>query len=200
MGNMSRKWVTAGAILLSIAAIIGAFLLIRGGKIEVPASFTEARNNGAEISKFINTFSEEAKAGFQTIEKEDREGNYVRALDLTIIEVERLQQARVKSVELLGELQKMTASLGDIKSTELQSVGMQAVSNEVLLVERLIAYNEHLKELLDVLRVKYSSYEPQKFDASTNDLVEKINDDVNEINQLNRKYQTLIGEFDKKIN
>ena len=199
MGNMSRKWVTAGAVLLSIAVIAGAFLLIRGGKIEVPSSFIEARGKGAEISEFINDFSEKAKEGLQAIEEKDKSGDYVRALDLTIIEVERLQQARVKSVELLGELQKMTASLGEIKSTNLQSAGMQAVSNEVLLVERLIAYNEALKDLLDVLRAKYSSYEPQKFDASTNDLVKKINEDVSEINKLNRRYQTLIAEFDKKI-
>lgn len=165
----------------------------------MPAEFTEARASGAEIASFLNEFSDNSINSLEKIKEEDKAGRYGNALDITIKELERIEKARTKTIELLSELEKMAASIPSIPDDEAQSLGMQAISTEISLVDKLLNYNEKLKSLLDILRSKFTSYSPEQFNDEMAEITKGLNEDALSINELNRKYQTLMKEFDKKI-
>jgi uncharacterized protein Yka (UPF0111/DUF47 family) len=67
------------------------------------------------------------------------------------------------------------------------------------LVDRLLNYNEKTRQLLDILRKKFTSYTPENFNAEMEQITKAMNDDALAINELNRKYQSLMEEFDGKL-
>ena len=197
---MFRKWIlpSLGVAVIVSAAVLG-FSFIPKDKFSVPESFAEARINGALIADFLNDFSSKSVDTINEIEEKDNARKYDEALNLTIRELERVQEARVKTIELLGELEKMAASLPSVPQDEAQALGMQAISTEISLVDKLLNYNEKTKQLLDVLRNKFTSYTPENFDAEMEEITKAMNDDALAINELNRKYQSLMEEFDGKL-
>jgi len=200
MSLMFRKWIlpSLGVVAITFAAIIG-FSFIPREKFVIPESFAEARMNGAVIADFLNEFSSSSVNTISEIEKKDKAGKYDEALNLTIQELERVEVARAKTIELLGELERMASSLPSVPNNDAQALGMQAITTEISLVDKLLNYNENTRALLDVLRKKFTSYTPENFNAETEKITKEMNDNVIAINELNRKYQTLMGEFDGKL-
>jgi hypothetical protein len=197
---MFRKWILPSlGVIAIIAIIVVAFRFISKDGFSVPESFAEARINGAVIADFLNEFSNNSVAIISEIEEKDQAQKYDEALNLTIQELTRVQEARVKTIELLGELEKMAASLPDLPQDEAQALGMQAISTEMSLVDKLLNYNEKTRQLLDVLRMKFTSYTPENFNAQTEEITKSMNEDALAINELNRKYQSLMEEFDGKL-
>jgi hypothetical protein len=197
---MFRKWILPSLGVITIIAIaIFAFKALSKDGFSVPESFAEARINGAVIADFLNKFSSDSVAVITEIEEKDRAQKYDEALNLTIQELNRVQEARVKTIELLGELEKMAASLPALPQDEAQALGMQAISTEMSLVDKLLNYNEKTRQLLDVLRMKFTSYTPENFDIQTAEITKSMNEDALAINELNRKYQSLMEEFDGKL-
>ncbi len=197
---MFRKWIlpSLGVVVIVSAAAIG-LAFIPKDKFSVPESFAEARVNGALIAGFLNDFSSKSVATISEIEEKDNAKKYDEALNLTIQELDRVQEAREKTIELLGELEKMAASLPSVQQDEAQALGMQAITTEISLVDKLLNYNEKTKQLLDILRKKFTSYSPGNFDAEMEEITKAMNDDALAINELNRKYQSLMEEFDGKL-
>ncbi|MFA4999249.1 MAG: hypothetical protein WC519_00750 [Parcubacteria group bacterium] len=197
---MSRKWIlpSLGVVITISAAIIG-FSFIPKEKFIVPESFAEARINGALIADFLNEFSDQSINTIGEIEEKDKATKYDEALNLTIQELQRVDEARAKTIELLGELEKMASSLPSVPDDEAQALGMQAITTEISLVDKLLNYNEKTRNLLDVLRKKFTSYTPENFNTEMTEITEAMNEDAVAINELNRKYQTLMEEFDGKI-
>jgi hypothetical protein len=197
---MFRKWIlpSLGVTVIVSAAIIG-FSFIPKDKFSVPESFAEARVNGALIAEFLNDFSSKSLDAIKEIEEKDKGQKYDEALNLTILELDRVQEARIKTIELLGELEKMAASIPSVPQDEAQALGMQAISTEISLVDRLLNYNEKTRQLLDILRKKFTSYTPENFNAEMEQITKAMNDDALAINELNRKYQSLMEEFDGKL-
>ena len=197
---MFRKWIlpSLGMVVIVSAAAIGLTFIPKNG-FSVPESFAEARINGAIIADFLNEFSSDSIRVISEIEKKDQEQKYDEALNLTIQELNRVQEARTKTIELLGELEKMAASLPSLPQDEAQALGMQAISTEMSLVDKLLNYNEKTRTLLDILRMKFTSYTPENFNAQTAEITKAMNEDALAINELNRKYQSLMEEFDGKL-
>jgi len=197
---MHRKWIlpSVGAAVLISATVLGVIFLPKTG-FTMPMEFSEARLKGAEIAEFLNEFSANSIRTIEEIKIKDEASLYGEALELTIKESENVQEARTKMIALLGELERMAASLPSVPYDEAQSLGMQAISTEISLVDKLLNYNEKLKSLLDVLRMKFTSYTPDKFDEQMSEITRSLNEDALAINELNRKYQNLMEEFDKKL-
>jgi len=200
MKPMFQKWILPliGIILIIPGIILGTALISKKG-FTMPAEFTEARASGAEIASFLNEFSDNSINSLEKIKEEDKAGRYGNALDITIKELERIEEARTKTIELLSELEKMAASIPSIPDDKAQSLGMQAISTEISLVDKLLNYNEKLKSLLDILKSKFTSYSPEQFNDEMTEITKGLNEDALSINELNRKYQTLMEEFDKEI-
>ena len=197
---MFRKWMFPffGVVAIIFVIIIG-FVLAAKDTVAVPASFAEARINGAAISNFLNSFFQESSDRLSEIEAKDKAGKYGDALDLTVQEFRKVQEARVKTIELLGELTTMAAAIPNIPVSSAQSIGMQAIATKMSLVDRLLNYHEKTRQLLDVLQNKFLSDSPANFDVETTEIIRAMNDDALAINELNRKYQRLMGEFDEKL-
>ena len=197
---MFRKWMFPffGMAVIIFVIIIG-FVLAAKDTVTVPASFAEARINGAAISNFLNSFFQESSNRLSEIEAKDKAGKYGDALDLTVQEFRKVQEARVKTIELLGELTTMAAAIPNIPVSSAQSIGMQAIATKMSSVDRLLNYHEKTRQLLDVLQNKFLSDSPANFDIETTEIIRAMNDDALAINELNRKYQRLMGEFDEKL-
>jgi len=197
---MLRKWILPFSVIaIIIFIVIIGFVLAAQDKVTVPAGFAEARINGAVISEFLNNFFQESSERISKIEEQDKAGKYGKALDLTVQEFRKLQEARLKTTELLGELTAMAAAIPYIPIDSAQSIGMQAIATKMSLVDKLLNYHEKIRQLLDVLQNKFLSDDPAGFDAETTEIIKAMNDDILAINELNRKYQRLMGEFDEKL-
>jgi len=198
MRLMFRKWFVFGGISAALIAAVVASVYLVNRPAKIPQDFLDARSRGAQIAQEINSFADSASASLDEISKKDSEGDYTQALDLTLIEIKRAREAKDKSIELLGELQKMTAAITDIDSEELQQTAMQAVSTEVSLVGKLIEYNDDLNQLLDNMRLKFVSYSPTDYNKDTETITRRINEKALQINEMSRKYHALMREFDDK--
>lgn len=196
---MLRKLLVPFIGILIIISIILGYYFIFDNKLPVPDSFAEARINGAVISNFLNEFSTKSIETLNQIEEKDKNNQREEALDMAIYELERIRVAREQTIKLLSELEKMAASIPDIRNTEAQALGMQAISTKISLIDRLLNYNERMRSLLDILRQKFTTRNPERFNAEMATIISALNDDALTINELNRKYQNLMEEFDRRI-
>lgn len=193
-------------LIFAIALIVAVFYLIinppqfSDKKENVfPPAFTEAYAAVTNLSSVISEAAEEATVRIGEINEADRKGDYIRAFNLTVEQAKQHEGLRMKSVELLAELQKMAASVEQIDSPTVQQLVLQVVSTQVSLVSRLLIYNERWISLLNHLKSKFLSATPWVFDSETEELIQKINDEIEAINELNRKYNALIEELRRAI-
>jgi len=196
---MLRKWILPFLGVTIIAFIVISFVFAAQDKVTVPTSFAEARINGAVISDSLNIFFQESSERLRKTEEKDKAGKYDDALDLITQEFIKLQEARLKTIDLLGELTTMAAEIPNIPLYSAQSIGMQAVATKISLVDRLLNYHEKIRQLLDMLENKFISDDPASFDTKTAEIIKAMNNDILSINELNRKYQRLMTEFDEKL-
>ncbi len=164
----------------------------------VPMEFREARGNGAVISERIVILSKESIANLAEISAEDEIGNYTAGLKLVLKEIERNEKARNEALQLSKELGKMTTNLIQIKPEEAAKVGLEATINELQIVQRLINYNAYVFQLLDVLQGRFTGGgSGPNIDEKVKELISKMNEEAEAINELNEKYKTQMREFDK---
>lgn len=192
-------FVTASALAVFYYFIFKPPRSLYQGEAALPPAFVEAYSAAADLSRAVSEFAAGATARLNEISEADRSGNYIRALDLTVEQAKQHEELRTKSVELLTELQKMAASVENIPSPTAQQLILQAVSTQVSLVSHLLAYNEYWISLLNHLRDKFLSADPSAFNPKTEELIQKINNEITIINGLNRRYHSLIEEFKKAI-
>jgi len=195
---MFHKWMFPSFLLTAIiiVAIIGFIFIPQ--KASVPKNFAEARISSALLAGSLNNFASESISALNKIGEKDDSAQYEEALDLTIHELERIRLARVKTIELLGELETMASSIPMIANHQAQTTGIRAISTKITLVDRLLNYNEKTKQLLDLLRQKFTSYSPEQFNEEVVVITQSLNDEALAINELNRKYQSLMKEFDER--
>jgi hypothetical protein len=199
MRLMFRKWLIFGGIAAALIAAIIASVTIFDRPEEIPQEFLEARASGAEIAKSINSFADSVVADLQSISRKNEDGDYTAALDLTIEEIKKAREAKDRSLDLLGELQKMVPSIEKMRTDEAQQLAMQAVSTEVALVGKLIEYNDDLNKLLNNMRLKFVSYDPAIYNEQTDAITKTMNEKALQINEMSRKYQALMSEFDETV-
>jgi len=131
------------------------------------------------------------------VSTEDEIGNYTSGLDLVLKEVQRNEKARKEALDLSQELGVMAKSLNQVQPEEAAKVGLEAIINESQIVQRLINYNAYIFQLLDVLQSRFTKGgAAPDTDEKVKELINKMNEEAEAINELNDKYKNLMGEFD----
>jgi len=202
-----RKKIQKYVLIFVVAVILAIFYLTFKSpqiwdkeEIVLPPNFIKAYSAASDLSLAISDFTSEAVNQLNKINEADRSGDYIRAFNLTVEQAKKHEGLRIKSVELLTELQKMAASAEQITSSNAQQLALQAVSTQVSLVSHLLIYNERWISLLNHLREKFLSANPFIFNPKTEELIRQINDGITSINGLNRKYHSLMEELRRALN
>ncbi len=183
-------------ILIFIAVILAAYFILSFSLAEpkiIPQEFLAARREASSISQEIVSLSSKSPESLVKISELDRKGDYADALILITQELERNKIARDKAIELSRKLEIMARNLSKISPFSAGQIALEAISSETALISRLISYNDYLVKLLEVLREKFLS----KGDGDgVSDLITKINEEVDNINALDKKFADLMGKFD----
>ena len=184
--------------IIFILLILAAYLVARIFFIEtktVPDDFLRARKEASLISQDIIGFSNKSSDNLNKIFELDKKGNYVEALDLLAQEIENKRQARKRAIELSAQLEKMAKSVPEISPTSASQSAIQAISSETALISRLITYNDYLFQLSEVLRSKFLGQTKNSSERIL-ELINKINEEVRVINELDRKFNEVMEDFD----
>jgi hypothetical protein len=195
---MFKRWfLVIFALLIAGSAFLIASYRSRPRQ-NLPESFIISNAAAAEISRIITESAANSAEKLDEIDAAERSGDYEKALNLVIQELDQSLKTRQKSLDLLAELQKMSNSVEAIEPPAAQELVLQAVSNEISLVTHLLYYNEYWNQLLLGLRDKFGSANPAAVRFSASDWIKKINEEAATINELNRKYQSLMTELRKQ--
>jgi len=185
-------------IWFGIFIILGYFLaryVFIGPKV-VPNEFLEARTNGEKIAVEIVDLSSGSINNLSQISKLDKEFNYPEALVLVSSELIKNGTFTGKATELSTELARMAQTIQSIRPAKARELAAEAVSYEVALVSRLIGYNQALKELMGMLKSKFS-WEFYGTDSQVEELLIEINGTATAINSLNAAFEETLKDFDE---
>ncbi|MEE8131495.1 MAG: hypothetical protein V3T98_00350 [Candidatus Paceibacterota bacterium] len=187
--------------IIFILVVLAAYLIARIFFVEfktVPNDFLRARQEASLIAKDIVGLSNESAGNLDKIYEFDKDGNYTEALNLLASELERNRQAREKAIKLSAQLEKMARAVPEISPASASQSAIQAISSETALISHLIAYNDYLFQLLEVLRSKFLG-KTKNSSERISELINKINEEVQAINELDRKFNEIMEGFDEQF-
>jgi hypothetical protein len=180
-------------IIILLAYFVIQFLI--ADTKTIPDDFLRARQEASLIAQEIVFSSNESVSTFSEISNLDKEGKYAEALTLVSQEIERNRQAREKAIKLSVQLEIMARNISKISPASAGQIALEAITSETALISRLVTYNSYLSQLLDLLRDKFLG----KSDGDNiPELIIKINDEIQAINDLNQKFNKMMEEFDLK--
>ncbi len=185
-------------IWLGIFIILGYFLaryVFIGPKV-VPNEFLEARGSGEKVAAEIVDLSAGSINNLSRIAELDKEFNYPEALVLVSGELIKNGTFNDKATALSTELARMAQAIPSIRPSKARELAAEAVSYEVALVSRLIGYNQALRELMSMLKSKFS-WEFYGTDSQIEDLLVEINSTATAINSLNAAFEETLKDFDE---
>jgi hypothetical protein len=188
------------AVWAVVAIVLGYFFLhfIFVGPKVVPQEFAEARRKIAVLGSEIGALSNEAVSRLDDIRKLDKEFDYEGALILINAELIKNRALGDKAVSLSNELANLARSLISVRPASARELASEAIGYEVAMVSRLISYNNVLKELFELLRLKYT-WRAFDVDEKVNELVDEINSGARAINSYNEAANASLAKFDEVI-
>ena len=180
---------------LFLAIVIGGYFGTRifGGFASVPQGFVDARLQGATISQSIVMLSNQTVHDLEKINELDRAGKYRQALEATKNLVVKSQEIRDQAVALSNEVQKMTVALSDIKSFEARQAALEAISDRLALISRLINYSAAMGNLLETLQARFSGI---RTTGRVGEIIAQMNGEVTAINAFDRQASQAMEKFD----
>ncbi len=186
------------AVWAIIAIVFGYFFLrfIFVGPKVVPAEFTAARGNTALLAAEIGLLSNATIGRLDDIRKLDKEFDYNNALVLISGELIKNKELSAKATALANELSNLARSLVSVRPAKARELAAEAIGYEVAMVSRLINYNNVLKELFELLRLKYT-WRAFNVDEKANSLVDEINNGARAINSYNEAASATLAKFDE---
>lgn len=196
--NWWRKAVYV-AILVVILLVGGWYWYGQSQTAYVPQEFYDARGRAAEISSRIVELTGASVQTLRLISAADEEGNYKRGLSLVTEEVGRNNEIKNQAVKLSEEVKTMALNLGAVKPEKAASAGFQAATTGLELAQRLVSYNNYAQELLAVLQTRLKSNGSPETKQRIEQIILKMNQEAETINNLNERYQEQIKEFDKLV-
>ncbi len=183
-------------LILFIFIILLAYFVLRFLVVDVknvPEDFLRARQEASLIAQDIVTISNESTNSLGEIARLDKERKYTEALVLISKELERNRQARERAIKLSVQLETMARNLAQISPSSAGQKALEAISSETALISRLITYNDYLTQLLEILRGKFLG---KNQGDKIPELIAQINGEIQAINDLNRKFNETMKEFD----
>jgi len=183
-------------LILFIVIISAAFLAFQfwfADVKNVPSDFLRARQEASLVASEIVAISGQSTNNLSQISQLDKEGKYTEALILVSQELERNKEARDKAIKLSVQLETMAKNLSAISPASAGRIALEAITSETSLISKLIDYNDHLTQLLEILQEKFLG---RNGGDKIPELIVKINDDVRIINELNKKFNDVMKNFD----
>ncbi|MDP3956763.1 MAG: hypothetical protein Q8P97_02095 [bacterium] len=189
--NTVKKLRYVLVFLIVIGFSFGAWNLLFSKDNYIPASFTDARRASAIIGEQIVGLSSASSDQIKEIQKLEQNKKYSDALDAVMAEKKRVADMRDQGSKLLTGLSAMTQSVSEIKPEAARTAALQAINYETGIVNHLLAYNELLEALLQLMtaRILYGVNTTANF----NDTIIKINGEISAINDLNSKFTEAIS-------
>jgi hypothetical protein len=186
-------------LILIVAAILSVFAYYYfNNKPYVPENFIEARSNSSSVAADLVLILGESLKSLDKISEEDKNYKFSSAMNLVEQENQKIKNAKTKALVLSDDLNKMAQAIQDIKPVKAKNLALEAVSQEVSLISRLINYNAYFGSLLDTLRLKFSG--DIRYDSSdVQSLIADMNSEAREINSINNSFNQKLEEFDQAV-
>lgn len=181
-------------LLILAAYFIAQFFIPKSKKI--PPDFLRAKQEASLIASQIIYISDKTARNISQISDFDKNKQYEEALKLISQELGNNREAREKAVNLSANLEIMTKNISEIVPLAVGRLVLEAVGSETTLISRLISYNDYLVNLLEILQQKFLGKE-KNADDKISDLINKINNEAQAINSLDKNFNNLMAEFDK---
>ncbi len=181
---------------LSAAALIFSVRYVFFPSRFLPGEFTDARIKGANIAQRIVELSRDTLTRLERVSQFDR----ARKVNEALIEISNAvianRESQAEAIRLSSQLAAMAENLPRIQPARAREIATEAVTAEVALVSRLLYYNNYLSQLFEALRAKFQRPGISYLDGQVNDLINKINDEAQAINELNKKFGAAMVDFD----
>ncbi len=196
LGKMTKK---TKAILIAIIVLIAIilfsyFALVRSGSI-IPDDFSNARQLAWNYSQIIAGAVKDTPQNLKLIQQLESAGKSTEALNVLIEEAKKNASAQDAAIKLSGELETMAKEIPNIEPQKSGEAALVAISSETTLIYKLVAYNNYISNLLELLRQKLTG---KLFGvAKINSVIDSINSEIDEINGLNAQFVNYMNSFDK---
>ncbi len=185
------------AVLAVVILTGGWYWFIQSQATYVPQEFYDSRDRAAEISTKIVQLTDASVITLGQISAADEKGQYKRGLELVNQEVERNTEIKSQAFKLSEELKVMALNLSSVNPDKSAEAGLQATAIGLELVQRLINYNSQTQELLAVLQTRLKKNGSPETRQRIEQIILRMNQEVEAVNNLNDKYQEEIGNFDR---
>lgn len=163
----------------------------------VPEEFNQARAAGVLIGQNIVRLSSRSLEGLEQISQLEQAGKYQEAISIVTKAIDNNRQAREEAFRLSRELEKMVVQLDKIEPLSARELATSAIGHEINLINQLINYNDFLLRLFSLLNQKFNGQLPQNPDGQVKELLTAINGQAEIINDLNKKFNDTMAEFDR---
>ena len=187
-------------VLITAVFVVGfgGFLNYVRNRPSIPEAFTEARIAGAKDAVRMSELIADSLKNLAEIEQLDRQWAFTGALLLVNKEQDNFTEKWEVASSLTNQMSAMATALPGIRPTEAQQIALEAVGAQITAASHLSIYNDQLKQLLEVLGKRLAT---RGQDSSTNlqvgQLIKKMNEQANAINDLNKQFNELFVKFDK---
>ncbi len=187
--------VAALSVFFTALVIFGAYKFWSGGRF-VPKEFIEARAQGSLVADRVAWLSSVSLQNLQKVSELEKNFQYEEAIELVSQELARNKEARDEAIKLSNYLDQMAKLLSEIKPRAARDLAAEAVGVEIQVINRLISYNEYLRNLFELLKAKFEG-KIKNGDDRLKELLLLINQETNYINSLNKRFNERMGEFDE---
>lgn len=163
----------------------------------LPGEFSDARSKGADVAQKIVELSRNNLSLLDQVAKYDQANNHNEALIAISKAIIQNRDNQAEAIQLSEQLRVMAEQAPRIKPARGSEIATEAVASEVALVSRLVSYNNYLNQLFETLKVKFEKPTTSYYlDGQVNDLVNRINDEAQAINELNKGFISSMAELD----
>lgn len=192
------KFVVFLVILLGIGAALFFISERKKNAPYVPPEFLEARTQTGLISENIVGIASASIENLHAIREEDVAGDYAGALDLVSSEMKRNEAAREEALKLSYELTHLAEQLSYVRPEEAVQTGLRAALCGTQITQHLINYNTYTNELLGALQARFATkdFGGEQSSEKVQGLIDKMNQEAEAINTLNRDYKKEMTSFD----
>lgn len=198
MPHLSRRAKLLIAFFGLVAVGYGAAIWLPSTSKAIPQSFSDSRLKGAAIAQQIVDLTNQSADDLKQINELDQKQNLTEALTRTTDVAKRSQTIRDLAIQLSNQLGTMAQSLSDIKSPEVRQAALEALSNRLALMSRLVNYSNYLGQLVDALQNRFTGNTVKGEQVAQ--IVDQINAEITAINNFNRQATDAMERFDKMVN
>jgi hypothetical protein len=185
-------------LIFALLIIIGYWLInfFSAKSINISEAFNSSRMQTALISEDIINLSNQIRNGVLQVNELEAKNNYNEVFN-TINEINlKILNVRAKAIELSKELQTMTLELNNIKAGGAEKFALTSITNRVTIINHLITYSDYLFQLNLALEKRF--YGKNNKDEILS-LINKINAEVDAINEANEKAKADMQKFDEAL-